>query len=338
MKNDLRKCPCCMTEHEPQRIRKKEINIFKDEAVEYEAEYLYCDITNEEYSDEDLLSSNDIAMKNAYRKKKGLLSSDQIADIRIKYSISQNDLCLLLGWGGKTITRYESHQVQDIAHDTILRKLDNDPEWFLELLDNSRDALSDSAYFKYHKTGTILFEKDHDHLLKYAIMSKYAHYLNNYEANGNKELSLDVVIDMIHFYSNSPLVTNLYLVKLMKMLWYADALSYKRHGHAMSGLVYRSLQMGAAPIAYETIIDLNTIPSEEIDMGDGIGHKFLPTKCNDYPHLSKEDIAVLETVSNRFGKSSTKEIVEIMHQEDAFICTPPKEIIMYEYSKNLSMI
>jgi len=34
--------------------------------------------------------------------------------------ISQSDLCLLLGWGGKTITRYESHQVQDIAHDTIL--------------------------------------------------------------------------------------------------------------------------------------------------------------------------------------------------------------------------
>lgn len=29
---------------------------------------------------------------------------------------------MLLGWGGKTITRYESHQVQDKAHDTILKK------------------------------------------------------------------------------------------------------------------------------------------------------------------------------------------------------------------------
>ena len=41
---------------------------------------------------------------------------------------------MLLGWGGKTITRYESHQVQDKAHDTILKKIDQDPEWFLSLL------------------------------------------------------------------------------------------------------------------------------------------------------------------------------------------------------------
>ena len=66
-----------------------------------------------------LVTQINIRLKDAYRKKEGLLTSYEIADIRAKYEISQSDLCLLLGWGGKTITRYDSHQVQDRAHDTI---------------------------------------------------------------------------------------------------------------------------------------------------------------------------------------------------------------------------
>lgn len=53
----------------------------------------------------------------------GLLTSQQIRAVRTQYDISQRDLCILLGWGEKTITRYEGHQVQDRAHDAILKKL-----------------------------------------------------------------------------------------------------------------------------------------------------------------------------------------------------------------------
>ena len=88
------------------------------------------------------MQDNDIKLKDAYRKKEDLLTSAQIGEIRAKYGISQSDLCLLLGWGGKTITRYESHQVQDRAHDTILKKIDQDPEWFLSLLNGAKENLS----------------------------------------------------------------------------------------------------------------------------------------------------------------------------------------------------
>ncbi|MCD7883910.1 MAG: SocA family protein [Lachnospiraceae bacterium] len=91
----------------------------------------------------------------------------------------------------------------------------------------------------------MLFEKEHDMYLKSAIMSKYARFIHNPEATGGKILSLDVVVDMIHYYANSPMVKNLFRVKLMKMLWYADAFSYKCRGCAISGLVYRAL-----PIKY----------------------------------------------------------------------------------------
>lgn len=155
-------CTCCMEEHEVQTVTIKERNIFKGEKVEYIAEYFYCDRADEFYEDERQISLNDIAMKNAYRTKMGLLTSHQIVAIRRKYGISQSDLCLLLGWGGKTLARYENHHVQDVAHDTILRKIGSDPEWFLQLLYAGKESFSDASYAKYEETGAMLFEKERE--------------------------------------------------------------------------------------------------------------------------------------------------------------------------------
>ena len=326
-----------MEEHDVKTVMVREKNTFKGVPVEYDAEYFYCDRADETYADEQQISQNDIAMKNAYRAHVGLLTSDQIAAIRARYGISQSDLCLLLGWGAKTITRYESHQVQDIAHDTILRKLDADPEWFLKLLQAAKGSLSPASYSKYLEAGTTLFEQDHDLYLKSAIMAKYVRFSQNIEVNGNASLSLDVVVDMIRYYANSALVTSLYRVKLMKMLWYADALSYKRRGHAMSGLVYRALPMGAVPVAYESIVDLSAIHCEEIDMGDGTGYRFLPTADKTYPTLTSEDREILDAVIQRFGRASKDEIVETMHHEDAYTETALNDIIQFKYAVTLSI-
>ena len=251
--------------------------------------------------------------------------------------ISQSDLCLLLGWGGKTITRYESHQVQDIAHDTILRKLDTDPEWFLQLLYTEKESLSPASYEKYFKAGTVLFERNRDHYLRSAILAKYARYFHNSEATGNQELSLDVVADMIRYYANSVSVTNLYLAKLQKLLWYADMLSYKRRRHAISGMAYLSLPTGAVPVACESIIDLGTVHYEEIEMGDGTGYRFLPSNNIDYPYLTTDDREILDIIIRQFGKSSRSEIVERMHKEDAYTKTAPHDIIQFKYAKTLSL-
>ena len=253
------------------------------------------------------------------------------------YGISQSDLCLLLGWGAKTITRYESHQVQDVAHDTILRKLKSDPEWFLDLLEAAKAQLPMASFKKYREAGTLLFEQHHDEYLKSAIMAKYARFLQNPEISGNKELALDIVVDMIHYFADSPAVTALYRVKLMKLLWYADALSYKRREHAISGLVYKALPMGAVPIGYESIMDLSSIHCAEIEIGDGVGYRVLPTERKEYPNLASTDISILDTVIEHFGKLSKAEIVEAMHREVAYTETAPNDIIQFKYAKSLSI-
>ncbi|MCM1156283.1 MAG: DUF4065 domain-containing protein [Roseburia sp.] len=330
-------CECCMEVHDVQRVLIKENNVFKSVSIDYEAEYFYCGRADEIYADEEMIKVNDIAMKNAYRRTCGLLTTDEIIAIRRKYGIGQSDLCLLLGWGGKTITRYEGHQVQDNAHDTILRKLADDPEWFLTLLKSVKDSLSPAAYSKYQKAGVQLYERDHDLYLRRAIFSKYACFLNAPEITGNRKLSLDIVVDMIRYFADSSLVTSLYKVKLMKMLWYSDALSYKRRQYAMTGMAYQALPMGAVPIAHDFIIDLSGIHYEEIEIGDGTAYQFLPTRDKEYPHLAPDDIEILNVIIQRFGMASKDEIVSAMHKEEAYIKTAPRDIIQFKHAENLSL-
>lgn len=78
--------------------------------------------------------------------------------IRQKYDISQLDLATLLGWGGETITRYEGHHVQDMAHDTILRKLDQDPEWFVNLLEQEKSNISITVYKRSREKAMKLYQ------------------------------------------------------------------------------------------------------------------------------------------------------------------------------------
>lgn len=52
--------------------------------------------------------------------------------------------------------------------------------------------------------------------------------------HGNTDLSLDKVVEVIRYFASSIEVTSLYKVKLMKLMWYADALSYKRRGFAIT--------------------------------------------------------------------------------------------------------
>ena len=295
------------------------------------------DLAEELYMDEKQMQDNDTRMKDSYREKKGLLTSTQISGIRAKYGISQSDLCVLLGWGGKTITRYESHQVQDKAHDTILKKIDQDPEWFLSLLNDAKDSLSAESYQKYMEAATSLFEEDQDAYLRKAIEASYAGFQGNKMFHGNTSLSLDKVVDVIRYFAVSSKVTSLYKVKLMKLMWYADALAYKRRGRAITGLVYRALPMGAVPVGHNSIIDLKDVPCEEVDMGETNAYHFaLSGECK-FSALSKDDKEILDLVIDKLGKMSKNDIIAFMHKEQAYVETAPRDVIQFKYAESLQI-
>lgn len=338
VKSEKSLCMCCMEEHEVKTVLVEECATFKKEAVPYEAEYLYCDRAEELYMNEKQIKENDLRLKNAYRKKEGLLTSEDIRSIRAKYGINQSDFCILLGWGAKTITRYEGHQVQDKAHDMILKKVDQDIEWFLELLQDTEGKLQKEAYNRYLAAAMELYEKNQDVYLRKAIKANYVKFNEKSPLNGNRKLSLDKVVDVIRYFSASVQVTNLYKVKLMKMMWYADALSYKNSGAAITGLVYKALPMGAVPIGHDSIINLKGVPCEEEDKGEMTAYHFcMKDKTQEFTHLSETERKVLDIVIEKLGRMSKNEIVSFMHQEQAYKKTKFRDVISFEYAETLQI-
>ncbi|MBO4749019.1 MAG: DUF4065 domain-containing protein [Lachnospiraceae bacterium] len=337
LKSEKMLCPCCMEAHEVKTVRVKENATFKGQKLSYEAVYQYCDKADELYANEAQMAENDISLKDAYRKAEGLLTSGDICNIREKYGITQSDMCTLLGWGGKTITRYESHQVQDKAHDSILKKIDQDPEWFLELLQDSRDSLSVKVYQKYYEKVTELYEAERDRYLRKAIEASYARFCDDAQLHGNAKLSLDKVVDVIRYFAATTMVKGLYKVKLMKLMWYADALSYKKRGHAITGLVYQVLPMGAVPVEHNSLISLKGVPCEEKCIGDNIAYHFELSEKTEFPSLSDDDRAILDAVIKKLGRFTSDQIVEFMHQELAYKKTAERDVIRFEYAKELQI-
>lgn len=276
-------------------------------------------------------------MKNAYRNKVGLLTGDEIASIRKKYGISQSDLAIVLGCGEKTITRYEGYQVQDAVHDALIRKVDEDPEWYIELLRKSKGKLNPDNYKKYYKCAAAALKDNADTYCRKAIMADYALINGSIRYCGGTALDIDKVVDVIRYFSNSSETEFLYKVKMMKMLWYSDFLSFKEFGHSITGLAYQALPMGAVPIAHNHIVELAGVNIEEIEFGDGIGLKFIGDGINEYKKLSVDDIKVLDRIIEVCGSDTKDEIVMRMHSEKAFDMTDQKKLIYYEYTEELSI-
>jgi putative zinc finger/helix-turn-helix YgiT family protein len=326
-----------MEEHEVKTVVVIENTMFKNVRVNYLAHYMYCDETKDLYMNEQQIQENDIRLKDAYRREEGFLTSSDIKGIRDKYGISQSDLCILLGWGRKTITRYEGHQIQDKAHDTILKKIDGDSEWFITLLNESKDKLKLESYYRCLNIASKIYENSQDMYLRKAIEANYAMLDNNPLNNGNKKLSLDKVVEVIRYLASSNAVTSLYKVKLMKMLWYADALSYKKRGVAITGLVYRAMPMGAVPVGHNYIINLKNVPCEERDMGEFNSYYFSLKEELSFSTLSNDDKEIIDEVIRKLGKMSKKQIVNFMHNEQAYTETLPRDIILFKHANSLQI-
>lgn len=159
MNNEVKMCYTCMEEHEVATVKMEERGSFKNENIDFEAEYEYCSNLDEYTETEEMMRKNSLSQKDAYRKKKGLLTSNDIRDIREQYGISQKEFSEVLCWGGATITRYENHQVQDRAHDDILRKIKADPKWFVEMLQRAKDRIGVKAYTNYYSRASELMKK-----------------------------------------------------------------------------------------------------------------------------------------------------------------------------------
>jgi len=330
-------CPLCNKVHVIEERKGITQAIIKGEVVDYEHVYYCCTLSDEEENEfipAGIMDENLLRARNAYRVKKGLLTSDDIAKIRNLYGLTQSDFAALLGWGDVTVTRYESKSIQDETYDNVMRMVYNNPMFALGCLGKHQERFNPEKYAKIRKSikerveefGTL-------YLKRQEIEGLYVNFEEETDYNGYKVLDIEKTSYVIGYFAQ--FIDHLYKVKLMKLLWYTDTLFFGRHGKSMTGLVYKHKPLGALPIAYDEIIHLPTVKVVEDMINEDIGYKICSNKEVSISEFTLEELSVLELVATKFKNHRSKEIVDYMHREKAYTETQQNQIIPYTLARQL---
>ena len=334
----LMDCPLCEKEHEIEERKRISVITIKGEEVEYEESYYLCNHMKDEDENEfvpaKILDENMKNARNAYKVKKRLLTSEEIIKIREQYGLSQSDLSNLLGWGEVTISRYESKAIQDEAYDNILRLISDNPMKTYEFLNKNKDKFSESKYLIIKdKINKNLLQYGKEYLKRQILESEYLNYIEPSDFNGYKTLDIDKLESIVSYFAKR--INNLYKVKLMKMLWYSDALSYKLHGKAMTGLVYCHDDLGALPKGHYKILELENINVQKEEDYDNTRYHILPNNNIDFSFIDAHEMDILDQIINKFRNYKASDIVDYMHHEIAYLETIDGQEIPFSLAKGI---
>jgi hypothetical protein len=114
---------------------------------------------------------------------------------------------------------------------------------------------------------------------------------------------------------------------LNKLMFYADFSHFKHYGYSISGIYYKALPKGPVPnnygSIYNVVADNGWVKTEEMNFGEYVGDRFITEDVvvfepGEGPFCETE-LKVLKRVSDRFKGLTTKKIVDISHEELAWL-------------------
>lgn len=128
--------------------------------IKITADGSFCDECDRRLFDRDTDNNALLMAYREYRQQKGLLQPEEIKRIREKYGLTQISFSRLLGFGDKTITRYERGALQDEAPDTLIASIDS-PKAMLDILNKKRGRIPQAECEKAMAIAEDLIAKEH---------------------------------------------------------------------------------------------------------------------------------------------------------------------------------
>ena len=188
--------------------------VIKGEEVEVIVSAMVCSRCHQPVMNDEQMSQLRKAAADAYRKKSGLLTSEEIVQFRTSFGMSQAAFANYLKVGEASIKRWETYFVQDISQDEHIRlKCDEAYAEFSAL----------NVHWKSHPPDIY---------------------------SGNRRFSWQLFKQAVQYlieFAKSPLFLN-------KALFYADFQHYKLYDISITGARYAHLEYGPCPQQYENLI------------------------------------------------------------------------------------
>jgi len=229
------------------------------------------------------------------------LSFSSFKEIRESYNLSQDMFAKTLGWGKKTVTRYENKQsLPQVEYLNVYRKLKSDKNSILHFLNQNKEMLGEDYYLISEKL--------------------------------NVDISMKSVHTLLYLLHNNPL----YETQIMKYLFASDFESCKILGSPLTNLKYVHAPYGPIVDKRGELLKVisryaSMIPSDDDKICFVSDFKF------DLKFFTKEEIAILDKIKVKFKGQSSKKLSDWSHQFVGWQKTKNGEEIGYHYLEDFNL-
>lgn len=314
---------------------------FRKETFEIVFHYYKCEDSGEQFTTTSLDEVNMNQVYNQYRDKFNIPFLDEIIQIREKYGLSAAKMSEILGFGVNSYRQYEAGEMPSVANAKLIQMV-NDPKKFIDMVELC-GTLDEKAKNKYIQKAQLLAEEkkrnSFDLNFKEYLLGK--HLADIY--SGYRNPNFEKFTEMVVYYSDklSPFKT-----KMNKLLFYADFLMFKQSCFSISGVRYKAIDMGPVPNNFQSIFEY-LANKDEIDIfttafpNGYTGEQFKARKDRKFNAelFTENELKTLEKVASVFKETSTNDIIELSHLEEAWKKNAKdKSVISYEYAFELNQI
>lgn len=279
----------------------------RDEEVEVTEKYYINSETNERVYNREVAIENDIIAYDEYKKKKGLLTTKEIKEIRRKYDLTQKEYALAIGVGEITVHRFENGTIQTESIDSIMRLSKNTINMY-ELLNQNREKLEKEVY---ERTEDLLKElialENHkiadiniSNLLKYSAKTEE---LNKVTDAIIREYNDIILIKEKKNDIEMPKITPL---ELQKYLYYVQGITLAVYGIPAFENEIKAWSYG--PVVEE------------------IYHKYKENKGKEIREYKEINISkgikeIVKKVVSSYGKYTAYQLIDLTHEEEPWKTT-----------------
>ncbi|MEO5645105.1 MAG: type II toxin-antitoxin system antitoxin SocA domain-containing protein [Bacteroidia bacterium] len=314
---------------------------FRKEVFTVMYHYYSCKESDEKFTSAGLDDININQVYNQYRDKYNLPFPEEIKSVREMYDLPANKMAEILGLGVNSYRNYENGEVPSNANGKLIQ-LASDPKKFKQLIELA-ETLDEPFRINLLKRIEKLIEDNEKNVFSIKLEDYLLDGKLPDEFSGYKKPNFKKLTEMVVFFTEQ---MQPWKTQMNKLLFYADFLLFKRTCFSMSGARYRAINMGPVPNNYNSIFEYISknddidIWHTEFDSG-AIGEQFKahPGRTFNNIAFSQIELATLKDIVNKFKDKKTSDIIEISHQEKAWLENEKdKKIISYKYAFDLSQI
>ncbi|WP_422353856.1 type II toxin-antitoxin system antitoxin SocA domain-containing protein [Roseivirga pacifica] len=312
---------------------------FRKEKFNIHFQFYLCEDSGETFTTTQLDEFNMLMVEHAYRTKHHIPQRDEISKTREQYELSAVRMGEILGFGQNTYGLYEKGDLPSLANANLI-KLASDPKKFKTLVEDW-DPKSIKSKEELIKKIDRLINKQ-----KLQLINFDDYLMGEDEANeftGFKKPDLERLTEMIVFFAH---YMPSFKTKMNKLLFYADFGMFKNSGQSISGAMYKAIPYGPVPNQFETLYE--RLSTEDVidnfyeDLENGGQSEFLKGR-KDRPFnkalFSDDELMMLSLVCRKFERTNASQIVEISHDEEAWIKNvQERSYIDYRYALKLKAI